>query len=323
MSMSTLVVSRDDIEHALGGADVLGAMESAFMAYSGKRAIVPPVGELLFDNPPGDAHIKYGYIKGDDFFVIKVATGFYDNPSKGLPANSGLMLVFDARTGLPSAVLLDEGHLTNVRTAAAGAVSAQHLAPPRIHRIGICGTGVQARLQLQQLAEVTECREALVWGRSSESTSAYCEAMSRLGFRVEAAKSTWEITRSCNLIVTATIASDPILAAADVQAGTHITAMGSDTPHKNELEPQLLATADLVVADSISQCMERGEIHHALHHSGFSVGQVVELGAVVAGDAEGRTSESQITICDLTGVAVQDIEICKAVLKNLPYTQLG
>jgi ornithine cyclodeaminase len=313
----TQVWTRTQIQGVLGAVDLISAMERAFTAYSRQQANVPPVGELIFDSPPGDAHIKYGYIRGDDVFVVKVATGFYANPRSGLPANSGVMLVFSARSGLLEAVLLDEGYLTNVRTAAAGAVAARYLAPRPVERIGICGTGVQARMQLEFLQPVTPCREVIVWGRSRIAAQNYAEEMRQQGFRVALADGPAEVAATSNLIITTTAATQPFLRARDLPKGVHITAMGSDTPDKNELAPDVLAACDLCVVDSLAQCRERGELHHAMKSGLISDRIAVELGSIVAGEAAGRTSPEEVTVCDLTGVAVQDIEICKAVLREL------
>lgn len=313
----TKVWHLDEIKKVLPEIDVVEAMGCAFEAYTENRAVVPPVGELLFSDPPGDAHIKYGYIKGDRWFVIKIASGFYDNPKKGFPANSGLMLIFDAQTGLPHAVLLEEGHLTNVRTAAAGALAAKLLAPDSVNRVGVIGSGVQARMQAEMLMPITPCRQLTVYARDREKARAYANDMSAKGFSVSIADTPAALAAECNLIVTTTAAKTPVLYDCDVRPGTHITAMGSDTPEKNELSPELLAKADLVVADSIAQCSERGEIHHALKANMLSVGSVIELGALLAGAQPGRVCDDDITICDLTGVAVQDIEICKSVMSRL------
>ena len=129
------------------------------------KAVVPPVGELVLQDPPGDVHIKYGYLTDDDYYVIKIASGFYENPKLGLPSSNGLMLVFEQKTGELRSILLDEGHLTDVRTAVAGAIAARYLAPSNVSRIGILGTGIQARLQLQYLQPVTSCRDVIVCGR--------------------------------------------------------------------------------------------------------------------------------------------------------------
>lgn len=312
--MAARVIERSEIERLVASVDLIPAIEEAFVAYSQGRAVVPPVGELLFDEPPGDAHIKYGYVRGDDTFLIKVATGFYDNPRRGLPANSGLMAVFDQRTGLLRAVLLDEGLLTNLRTAVAGAVAAKHLAPRRIEAIGILGTGVQARLQAKHLRPITPCRKIVLWGRRTEAAKACAADLGRLGFDVAIADRPAKVALAANLIVTATAAAAPLLDASMLRPGLHITAMGSDTAEKQELAPDVLAAADVIVADSLSQCRERGEIHHALRTGVLSESRIIELGAVIAGEAPGRTRGDQITVCDLTGVAVQDIAIAAAVL---------
>ena len=313
--MKTRVATRDEIERALVGLDLLPAIEAGFVAYSRGEAVVPPVGELLL--PGGEVHIKYGYIKGDEFYVIKAASGFYENPKLGLASSNGLMLLFRATTGEPVAVLLDEGKLTDIRTAVAGAICAKYLAPEEVRKIGIVGTGTQARLQLFYLKGVTPCREVLVWGRRDEALTQYREDMAREGFSIEVTTDASRVLRECDLVVTCTPATTPLLSAADLHPGLHITAVGSDTPEKQELDAEILARADLVVADSRAQCQERGEIHHALSAGLLREEEVVELGEVIAGDALGRTGASQITVADLTGVAVQDIKIAVAVYQAL------
>lgn len=312
-TLAATVVRRAQIDALLGGLDLVPGIEAGFVAYSSGRAVVPPVGELLFDEPPGEAHLKYGYLSGDSRFVVKVATGFYRNHELGLPANSGLMLLFSQRTGLLECVLLEEGHLTNVRTAVAAAITVRRLAPARVQRIAVFGTGLIARMTLQQLLAVTPCRDLIVWGRRAEALESCRDDAQALGFRVEMTMDPARAAADANVIVTATAATSPVLASAQVQAGTHITAIGADTPVKRELDAALLGRADVFVADSIPQCAERGELHHALLARTRSVGQVVELGAVIADPSLGRSSDSQLTIADLTGVAVQDIAVATAV----------
>jgi ornithine cyclodeaminase len=309
------IVARDQIESVLPSLSLVPALEQAFVAYSAGRAVIPPVGELMLDR--GEVHIKYGYLRGDDYYVVKIASGFYGNDQLGLPSGNGLMLLFRQQTGELVAVLLDEGRLTDVRTAAAGALAAKHLAPRHVQRIGVVGTGVQARLQLEHLAPVCACRDVLVWGRGDEQLSRYRAALAPSGFRVETTRDAGTILGSCNLVVTATPSRVPLLHAADLRSGTHITAVGSDTAEKQELEPAILARAELVVADSISQCRERGEIHRALSSGHLQEERVVELGDVIAGRASGRTSDAQISVADLTGVAIQDLQIARAVYEAL------
>lgn len=307
----------DQIKTALKNIDVVKAVEEGFVDYSQGKVVVPPVGEMTFDNPPGDVHIKYGYIKNDAYYVIKIASGFYENHKLSLSTGNGLMLVFNQRTGELLSVLLDECYLTEIRTAAAGAVSAKYLAPDSVHRIGIVGAGVQGRLQLKYLKPVVECKDVIVWGMDQKELDLYRTDMEPVGFNIETTLNTDEVISSCNLIVTATPSKKPLLKAETLQKGTHITAMGSDTVTKNELDPEILQRADIIAADSISQCFVRGEIFKAISAGVISKEDVVELGNVIASKKLQRLSDDQITIADLTGVAIQDIQISKAVYEAL------
>jgi ornithine cyclodeaminase len=309
------IFTLDQIKGVLSEIDLVPGIENGFRQYSAGRAVVPPVGELLLEK--GEVHIKYGYLHGDEYYVIKIASGFYDNPKVGLPSSNGMMLVFNQQTGLPISILLDEGYLTDIRTAVAGSVAAKYLAPTSVKRIGIVGTGTQARLQLGYLRDVTPCRDVLVWGRGESQLNAYVHEMTDHGFRVETTMETSLLQKSCNLIVTTTPATEPLLKVEHLQPGTHITAVGSDTPQKQELDAHVLARADLVVADSIVQCLERGEIHQAIKAGLLAQDRLVELGHVISGEQTGRWDDNQITVADLTGVAVQDIAIALAVLNSL------
>jgi len=310
------IVSLEQIKQVLPSIDTMADIEQGFVDYSQGRSVVPPVGELILEESHGDVHIKYGYIKGDDFYVIKIASGFYENHQYGLPPGNGMMLVFSQKTGQPEAILVDEAYLTDVRTAVAGAISAKYLAPSDVTRIGIAGTGNQARMQLEYLKSVTDCRKVLLWGRDAAKFAAYVSDMSAHGFDIETTTNANDLLDTCNLIVTTTTATKPILTG-KARPGTHITAMGSDTLDKQELDENILAAADLVVADSIPQCLERGEIYQAIKAGAIDQDGLIELGSIIAGDAQGRTSDNQVTIADLTGVAVQDIQISKAVYEAL------
>lgn len=310
------IITLEQIKEILPSLDLMPMIEEGFRSYSAGEAVIPPVGEMLLEK--GEVHIKYGYLRDGDYYLIKIASGFYNNAQLGLPSSNGLMLLFSQQTGQPVAVLLDEGHLTDTRTAVAGAIAAKHLAPQRIERVGIVGTGIQARLQLRYLQEVTSCRQVLVWGRGIPQLESYRAEMSPHGFHIETTLKADDVLQSCNLIVTTTPATEPLLMAAGLQPGTHITAVGSDTPHKQELDAQILARADVVVADSIAQCLLRGEIHQAIKAGLLGKEQLVELGDVIRGTVTGRTADTQITVADLTGVAVQDVQIGVGIYENLP-----
>ncbi len=307
------IIERARIEELLADIDLVPLISQAFRDYSAGRAIVPPVAELLLE--AGEVHIKYGAIAGGDRYVIKVASGFYGNAARGLPSSHGLMLVFRADTGEPEAILLDEGHLTDVRTAVAGAVAAGALARPDSERIGVLGTGTQARLQVQHLAPVLETRALVAWGRDPVRVERYRTDMTAAGFSVEVARTPGEVAAACDLIVTTTPSTEPLLTAADIRPGTHISAIGSDTAAKQELAADVLARADVVVADSLEQCRTRGEIARAVAAGAIAEEKAVELGALLAGEVAGRTSAEQISLFDSTGVAVQDIAIATAIVR--------
>ncbi len=308
-----------EIKNALSGVDITLSIEQGFIAYSKGEVVVPPVGELIFDDPPGDTHIKYGYIKGDDIYVIKIASGFYKNPERGLSSSSGLMLVFSQKTGVLQSILLDKGYLTNVRTAIAGQIAAQYLAPKSIKAIGVLGTGLQARMQVEYLKSVTTCRELFVWGRTPARVDTYKSDMEAVGFKVNPVALPAQVAQRANLIITATPSSTPLLFAADIAPGTHITAMGSDTDTKQELDSSILACADIIVADSISQCRERGEISKALAAGVIDDKDIYELGNYISNTTSCKRENNSISVVDLTGVAVQDVQIAAAVCQRLEH----
>jgi ornithine cyclodeaminase len=307
------IVNLDQIKAALDIPIAIKEIEAGFVALSRGAATVPPIGYLGFEKPPGDCHIKYGHIHGDKVFVLKVATGFFENPARGLPTPNGLMLVLSAETGAPLVLLNDSGYLTEVRTAIAGCIVARYLAPEKVNCIGIVGVGFQARMQLDYLRHATDCRKVMVWARRPDQALLYQQEMSAEGFEIEIAASIQQLCEVSNLIVTTTPAKTPIIQSGWVKPGTHITAMGSDGPGKQELDSALFALADVCAVDSRSQCVDHGESHFAVADQHISESELLELGSIISGDAKGRTHDRQITIADLTGVAVQDIQIAKAV----------
>jgi ornithine cyclodeaminase len=308
-----VIYNRSQLERALRPEELIAAIEQGFIAYSQGKVIVPPVGELLFEEPPGDCHIKYGYVPGDPTFTIKVATGFYRNAELGISSSNGIILVFSTTTGQLITILDDEGFLTDARTAAAGAVAAKLLAPAEVSRIGIIGTGIQGKMQLDYLRYVLPARRAMVWARSPEKAQSYQVD----GFDIQVAGSIGDLAAACNLIVTTTPSHRWLLGAADVRPGTHITAVGSDAAGKQELDPQLFLKAKVRAVDSRKQCVQYGDSSYAIKQGLIVAADLVELGDIAQNPGLGRQSASEITIADLTGVAVQDIQIAKLVVAAL------
>lgn len=321
--MTPRVVELEEIRRLIDTPKLIQAIEDGFVLYSDGKVVVPPVGFLHFDEPPGDVHIKYGFVKGDDFYVLKMASGFYKNAALGQSVADGLILVFSQQTGHLKFILLDKAWLTDMRTAAAGAVAAKHLAAKTIHCIGIVGTGVQARMQLELLKDVVDCRSCLIWGRDAQKVQKMIEDLKSSktiqdwGLELSAASNIDELVSGCNLIVTTTSARKALIRTDRVIRGTHITAMGSDDHGKQELEATLLGKADLVVADSVAQCVDHGECFHAVKGGIIREDSIRELGNVIKNPKLGRINDDQITVADLTGVAIQDIQIAKMVCRAL------
>ena len=307
------ILSRNEIEKALSIPKILDAIEQGFIAYSRGETVVPPVGSLHFDSPPGDCHIKYGYAKSGKYYVVKIASGFYDNPKYGRPSTNGLMLLFDKQTGSPISILLDEGYLTDIRTAAAGCITAKLLAPEVISCVGIVGTGAQAFYQLKLLSFATDCRKAMIWGRDPKKVQMLVQHPDLSGWIIEVARDLDQLAGECNFIVTTTASSQPLLFVHHLRPGTHITAVGADDIGKQELHEEIFVKADKVVVDSKSQCVAFGDTSHAVKKGLISLDKLVELGEVCANPLLGRTSNSQITVCDLTGIAIQDLKIAESI----------
>lgn len=276
---------------------------------------MPPVLSMAIPEANGEVDVKTAYIPGFDGFAIKVSPGFFDNPRLGLPSLNGLMILFSARTGLVEALFLDNGYLTDVRTAAAGAVAARHLAPAAVATAGVMGTGVQARLQMQAAQLVRPFRRVLVWGRDpAKAVACAADIAATLGIEARAEADPARLLAESQLVVTTTPARAPILRAAWLHPGLHVTAMGSDQGEKNEIEPQALAAADAYVCDRVSQCERLGELRSAVAAGAWSRGVPPEFGAVVAGEVVARGSEADVTICDLTGTGAQDTAIATLAL---------
>jgi ornithine cyclodeaminase len=204
-----------------------------------------------------------------------------------------------------------------VRTAAAGAVVAKYMAPKKVNRIGILGYGIQGKMQLKYLKDVVQCRDAIVWGRREAGLTKYKKDMVDSGFSIETTLDIHDITNTCNLIITCTPSKIPIIKADQIQKGTHITAMGSDTPEKQELDTEILRMADRVIVDSIPQAASRGECFKAMTDGKITKEDMEELGTIIPEENLHRQIDSEITVADLTGVAVQDIQISKAVYEGI------
>lgn len=302
---SVRILRRGDVVAALPMDVCIDAVEAAFVAYSSGRAELPAVIHLDVPEAGGEIHVKAGHLHGAPAYAVKIASGFYGVEPAAI---DGLVLVFDATDGAPLAFLLDGGFVTDQRTGAAGGVAARYLAPERVSAVAVIGTGIQARRQVEALRVVRPgFTDVRVWGRSPERAAL---AAADLGGVV--APTVGDAIDGVDVIVTCTASREPLVSVDQVTPGTHVTAVGSDGAGKQELDAALLRRADVLAVDSLDQCRRLGELQHAQEQAE----RAVELGAVIAGGAAGRTDPGQITVADLTGVGVQDVAAAAAVLAN-------
>ncbi len=301
------IFTKEQIKEAVDIRMLLDALEKGFILYSEKKVCSAPVGFLEFVSPPGDVHIKSCYIPGDEYYVVKIASGFYHNPSLGLSSSNGVVLLFSSQTGALQAIFLDEGYLTDLRTALTGALCAKYLAPKNVERIGIIGTGTQARMQLYYLQYVTRFRDVVVWGRSPEKMHSFSQDPWLSGFKIHCAECIEAVTESCNLIVTTTTSKQPLLFGSQIKPGTHITAVGADQVGKQELDATVFEKADLIIADSLVQCRAFGDLAHANPCS------AIELGAFLKAPLLAHT----ISVADLTGLAISDLQLAKVLYESI------
>ncbi|MBB4233296.1 ectoine utilization protein EutC [Rhizobium mongolense] len=300
-------------------------VEDAFHSLATKTVAMPPILRLDISDHRGEVDVKTAYVQGLDGFAVKISPGFFDNPKIGLPSTNGLIVLLSSQTGLLKALLLDNGYLTNVRTAAAGAVAAKYLARKDASVAAILGAGIQARLQLQALTLVRPIRQARIWARESAKAETLAWELSKeFDLHVTACAEPHEAVAGSHVIVTTTPANQPIFDSAWLEPGQHITVMGSDAEHKNELDPKAIVQADFYVADSLKQTRTLGELHHAISAGIVSPdARFPELGEIIAGTKTGRLNERQITIVDLTGTGIQDTAIAALAFKRAEASSVG
>lgn len=324
--MRAQILTEADIRQAVTlDNEAIGVVEDGFTRLAAGLVTVPPIMRIDIPEHNGEVDVKSAYVRGLDGFAIKVSSGFFDNYRLGLPSLSGMMVLLSSETGIPRAVLLDNGYLTDVRTGAAGAVAAKHLARTAIETAGVIGSGAQARFQMLALKQVRDFQQLIVFSRNPDNVAEYAAEMAeRLGVEVVQAPDAETVVRRSDVVVTTTPAKAPYLGADWLRPGTHITAMGSDAEEKQELEPGVVERADVIVCDLKSQCFRLGELHHARDAGAIpDPDSVIELGELTAGQMDGRTSDDQITVCDLTGVGVQDTVIARLAYRKASQMGLG
>lgn len=305
--------------------DALQAVAEGFSKLAQGFATVPPIMRIDIREHNGEVDVKTAYVHGLENFAIKIASGFFDNHKLGLPTGSGMMVVMSAVTGRVEAFLLDNGYLTDVRTGLAGAIAARYLACDAVETAGVIGAGMQARFQMRALKLVRDYKRILIYSLVPAEVEQYAAEMSQeLGVEVIIAASAEEVVRGSQVVVTTTPAHSPYLRAEWLHPGLHLTCMGSDSENKQECHADVFTRVDRICCDLKSQCFRLGELHHALQQGVlFADADITELGEITSGIKPGRQNKNEITLCDLTGVGVQDTAIALLAYRRAVQLELG
>ena len=324
--MGVLILTENQLRRIVPiDTQAIDAVAEGFAHLSGGRVTLPPVMHIAIKTYQGDVDIKSAYVHGLDRFAVKIGAGFFNNAALGLPSSPAMMVVISAKTGMTEAVLLDNAYLTDVRTAAAGAVAARYLAPAVVDTAGVIGAGVQGRFQMMALRQVRNVKQILVYDQKPDLQASYVQEMAdKLGIPVIPATSVKEVCLASQVVVTCTPAKMPFVDQDFLHPGLHITAMGGDLPEKQELSPPIFEKADIIACDTRSQTFTMGELYNAAAQGvKFGPDQVVELGELVSGRRPGRRSDKEITVCDLSGTGVQDTVIADLALNRALHAGLG
>ena len=315
---TTLILTGQDVQDLLDHRTCIDAVEGAFRAH-GEGAAAP--GVLAVPAAGGGFHIKAGVLERAQspqaYFAAKVNGNFPENPSRrGLPTIQGVVVLADASSGTPLAVM-GSGTLTALRTAAATAVAVKYLANPGSRSLGVVGCGVQAAFQVHAIHEVNPVAQIQVCDRDGARAVRFAETVTRrLGIPARAVGTPRDVARGSELVVTCTPSHEPVLRTGDVEPGTFVAAVGADHPEKVEIAPDLMAQSAVVV-DLLEQAAAFGDLHHAIDARVMDRARVRgELGEVVAGRKRGRCAESEVVIFDSTGMALQDVAAAAALYER-------
>jgi len=302
-----LLLTPQETRSLLSIEECIAAMEEAFRAHGEGKA--PPPGVLGLHVRNGGFHIKAGMLHlGRDYFAAKVNANFPDNGARfGLPTIQGVIVLYDAEKGSPLAVM-DSREITALRTAAASAVAAKHLACSHSHTFTVCGCGEQGRAQVKAVSRVLPLQRVFAYDTRASQAEHLAQVLTdELKIPVTPVSDLGSATRQSDVCITCTPSRQPLLNIDDVRAGTFIAAVGADNPMKQEIHPGLMASIK-IVTDITDQCAVMGDLHHALETGRVTRESVhAELGEIVAGKKVGRESAEEIIVFDSTGMALQDV----------------
>ncbi|MEV5960767.1 hypothetical protein AB0L70_03335 [Kribbella sp. NPDC051952] len=293
--MTLPIIGLDEIARVATPDVILSAVRDALIAHADGRTSVPAPMVLEFPRHAGDCHVKAGYVDGSPYFAVKLASTFAS-------VNNGLILVVDATTGAPAAVLADEGKLTAWRTAAAGALITDAMTPADVDEVAVLGTGEQARLQVEWLRHLRPLRRVKVWGRRPDAVAELCKAFAADGLDARP-----DGLEGSACVIATTAARDPLPAEA-FRSALHITGIGTDMPGKGELPVEVFAGA-VIATDDHDQCLDHGDFGNAVRAGVVADDADLAVGAVLRDGVD----RAQRSVADLTGIGAADAAVAAAV----------
>lgn len=318
------ILTHQDVQAALPMPQAVKAVKHAFAQLSAGQADVPLRTALDVPRHNGVTLFMPGYLSEDDTMALKIVSVFADNPERGLPLIHALVVVVDASTGAPAAVM-DGTYLTALRTGAASGVATDLLARAQARVAGIIGAGAQGRTQLEAVCAVRSIQQAWIYDVNAERAERYAAEMGeRLGLTVRAAATPSQAVHRSDVICTATTSSIPVFDDADVQPGTHINAVGAYTPEMQEIPSQTVIRSKVVIDHHEAALAEAGDLLIPIERGLIGADHIhAELGEIVSGGKSGRESSAEITLFKSVGVAVQDVAAATAVLEAAQVSGLG
>ena len=327
------VLNHEVLKEVLEMKMVIEAVEKVYVLKAEEKTELFPMVFHEFNPGVADMDIKSGHLKDDDIFGLKMVSWFGENKDKGLPLLIGTTLIFDSHTGVPLA-LLNADHITGMRTGAAGAIGAKYLAKKNSKTLLMVGTGHIAQFQIAAtLLAVPSIEKVRIHNpMSKEKSQAYARSINQTledEFNIktdvlfEAVENIEEAVGDSDIIITATPSKKAMILKEWVKPGTHFSCVGSDMEGKQEIDEKLFAEAKVVV-DDMNQAVNVGETEAAIKNNIITQSDIIgEMGAIISGQTQGRTSDSDITIFDSTGIAIQDLITAKLALDLAKEKQLG
>jgi ornithine cyclodeaminase len=299
--------------------EVVSVIEDAFARHASGEILNSPMMQILVPEFEGQTCVKGAFIPGCECLAVKISSTYPRQSGASVAEANGILVVIDASTGRVRACLLDNGYLTQVRTAAAGAVAAKYLAPAQVHTVGVIGSGKQALWQVKAAYLVRPFKRVLIWSRRDVQAAELAGAVeAALPVSAHIAAKAERVTAQAQLVITATSSRQPLLTECNLHPSLHITAVGADSKGKRELSDGLLREVDLYVPDDLAQCRLYGEMQSTLESN---IARIVPLGNIVAKPESGRKNQGDVTVADLTGLGVQDTAIATETylrLKSAP-----